>query len=40
MQSQAQQLQNLVTLYRVLGGGWNESAELAAGTTPEIPPPR
>ncbi len=39
VQTQQLQLQNLVTLYRALGGGWNESAELAAGTTPEIPPP-
>ncbi|MEO8311514.1 MAG: efflux transporter outer membrane subunit, partial [Caldimonas sp.] len=40
VQTQALQLQNLVTLYRVLGGGWRESAELAAGTTPAVPPPR
>jgi multidrug efflux system outer membrane protein len=40
VQTQQLQLQNLVTLYRALGGGWNESAELAAGTTPEIAPPR
>ena len=40
VQTQAAQLQNLVTLYRVLGGGWNESAELAAGTSPAIPPPQ
>jgi outer membrane protein, multidrug efflux system len=40
VQTQALRLQNLVTLYRVLGGGWNESAELAAGTTPSIPPPQ
>jgi multidrug efflux system outer membrane protein len=40
VQTQALQLQNLVTLYRALGGGWRESAELAAGTTPAIPPPR
>ena len=40
VQTQALQLQNLVTLYRVLGGGWRESVELAAGTTPAIPPPR
>ena len=40
VQTQAAQLQNLVVLYRVLGGGWNESAELAAGTTPAIPPPQ
>ncbi|MGZ3440498.1 MAG: efflux transporter outer membrane subunit, partial [Polyangia bacterium] len=40
VQTQALQLQNLVALYRALGGGWNEGAELAAGTTPPIPPPR
>ena len=40
VQAQALQLQNLVTLYRVLGGGWREAAELAAGTTPAITPPR
>ncbi|MEO5845668.1 MAG: efflux transporter outer membrane subunit [Caldimonas sp.] len=40
VQTQALQLQNLVTLYRVLGGGWNEGAELAAGTTPAIAPPQ
>jgi outer membrane protein, multidrug efflux system len=38
VQTRALQLQNLVTLYRALGGGWNETAELAAGTTPAIPP--
>ena len=40
VQTRALQLQNLVTLYRALGGGWNEQAELAAGTTPAIPPPQ
>ncbi|HEX4236118.1 MAG TPA: efflux transporter outer membrane subunit [Caldimonas sp.] len=40
VQTRALELQNLVTLYRALGGGWNENAELAAGTTPAIPPPR
>jgi multidrug efflux system outer membrane protein len=40
VQTQAARLQNLVALYRALGGGWNESAELAAGTTPAIPPPQ
>jgi multidrug efflux system outer membrane protein len=40
VQTQALQLQNQVALYRALGGGWNESAELAAGTTPAIPPPQ
>ena len=38
VQTQALRLQNLVALYRVLGGGWNEAAELAAGSTPPIPP--
>ncbi|MEP6739841.1 MAG: efflux transporter outer membrane subunit [Caldimonas sp.] len=38
VQTRALQLQNLVALYKVLGGGWNESAELNAGTaTPTIP---
>jgi multidrug efflux system outer membrane protein len=40
VQTRALELQNLVTLYRALGGGWNENAELAAGTTPAIPPPQ
>jgi len=40
VQTQALQLQNQVALYRALGGGWNEGAELAAGTTPPIPPPQ
>jgi multidrug efflux system outer membrane protein len=40
VQTRAARLQNLIALYRALGGGWNESAELAAGTTPQIPPPR
>ena len=40
VQTQALQLQNQVALYRALGGGWNEAAELAAGTTPAIPPPQ
>jgi multidrug efflux system outer membrane protein len=40
VQTQAQRLQNQVALYRALGGGWNEAAELAAGTTPAIPPPQ
>jgi len=41
VQTQALQLQNQVALYRALGGGWNEAAELAAGTaTPTIPPPQ
>ena len=40
VQTQAQQLQNLVVLYRVLGGGWNEGAEREAPSSPEVPPPR
>jgi len=40
VQTQALQLQNQVALYRALGGGWNEAAELAAGATPAIPPPQ
>ena len=40
VQTQAQRLQNQVALYRALGGGWNEAAELAARTTPAIPPPQ
>ncbi|HZW76054.1 MAG TPA: TolC family protein, partial [Caldimonas sp.] len=41
VQTQALQLQNQVALYRALGGGWNEAAEVAAGTaTPAIPPPQ
>ncbi|HEY2561122.1 MAG TPA: efflux transporter outer membrane subunit [Caldimonas sp.] len=40
VQTRALELQNRVTLYRALGGGWNENAELAAGTTPAIPRPQ
>ena len=40
MQTQALQLQNLVTLYRVLGGGWREASEVSAASNPTIPPPR
>jgi multidrug efflux system outer membrane protein len=40
VQTQAQRLQNQVALYRALGCGWNEAAEIAAGTTPAIPPPQ
>jgi len=40
VQTQAAQLQNLVLLYRALGGGWHESAEVSAASNPEIPPPR
>ena len=42
MQTQALQLQNLVALYRVLGGGWKEGAEpadiLVPTTTPMTSP--
>ena len=37
VQTQALQLQNLVTLYRALGGGWHESAEVAAPSNPHHP---
>jgi outer membrane protein, multidrug efflux system len=40
VQTQALQLQNLVALYRALGGGWHESAEVSAASNPAIPPPR
>jgi multidrug efflux system outer membrane protein len=39
VQTQALHLQNLVTLYRVLGGGWRESAEVSGVSNPTIPPP-
>jgi hypothetical protein len=28
----------MVLLYRALGGGWHESAEVSAVSNPEIPP--
>jgi len=40
VQTQALQLQNLVVLYRVLGGGWREASEVTAASNPTIPPPR
>ena len=40
VQTQAAQLQNQVTLYRALGGGWREASEVQAVSNPEIPPPR
>ena len=40
VQTQALQLQNLVALYRALGGGWHEAAEVAAASNPPIPAPR
>ncbi len=39
VQTQALQLQNLVTLYRVLGGGWREASEVNAASNPTLPPP-
>ena len=38
VQTQALQLQNMVLLYRALGGGWHESAEVSAASNPTIPP--
>jgi len=40
VQTQALQLQNMVLLYRALGGGWREASEVQAVSNPEIPPPR
>ena len=40
VQTQALQLQNMVVLYRALGGGWREASEVQAVSNPEIPPPR
>ena len=40
VQTQALQLQNLVALYRALGGGWRESAEVDTASNPVLPPPR
>ena len=40
VQTQAMQLQNMVALYRALGGGWREASEVQAVSNPEIPPPR
>ena len=40
VQTQAARLQNLVLLYRALGGGWHESAEVQAVSNPPLPPPR
>jgi multidrug efflux system outer membrane protein len=38
VQTQALQLQNMVLLYRALGGGWHESAEVNAASNPTLPP--
>jgi len=40
VQTQALQLQNLVVLYRALGGGWRDASEVSAVSNPAIPPPR
>jgi multidrug efflux system outer membrane protein len=40
VQTQALQLQNMVALYRALGGGWREASEVQAVSNPEIPPAR
>jgi len=40
VQTQALQLQNLVSLYRALGGGWREASELSAASNPTLPPSR
>ena len=40
VQTQALQLQNMVVLYRALGGGWREASEIQAVSNPELPPPR
>lgn len=39
VQTQALQLQNLVALYRALGGGWREASEVNATSNPVLPPP-
>jgi len=38
VQTQALQLQNMVVLYRALGGGWREASEVNAMSNPELPP--
>jgi len=38
VQTQALQLQNMVALYRALGGGWHESAEVDTRSNPALPP--
>ena len=40
VQTQALQLQNMVVLYRTLGGGWREASEVTAASNPTIPPSR
>jgi multidrug efflux system outer membrane protein len=40
VQTQALQLQNLVALYRALGGGWREASEVNTASNPTLPPPR
>lgn len=39
VQTRALQLQNLVALYRALGGGWREASEVDAPSNPQLPPP-
>ena len=39
VQTQALQLQNLVALYRALGGGWREASEVDAPSNPALPAP-
>ncbi|MEP7139903.1 MAG: efflux transporter outer membrane subunit [Caldimonas sp.] len=39
VQTRALQLQNLVALYRALGGGWREASEANAPSNPVLPPP-
>ncbi|MEO6896791.1 MAG: efflux transporter outer membrane subunit [Caldimonas sp.] len=39
VQTRALQLQNLVALYRALGGGWREASEVGAPSNPQLPPP-
>ena len=40
VQTQALQLQNLVALYRALGGGWREAPRSRRASNPVMPPPR
>jgi len=40
VQTQALQLQNMVLLYRALGGGWREASEATTASNPTIPLPR
>ena len=40
VQTQALQLQNRVALYRALGGGWHDVAEVQTASNPTLPPAR